>query len=188
MVYVIQLDAGDMDRFRVEGVVDSDIPPQVKNVRQVRIEYAPLFPVPPVQALLPKEAPPSPPPLPSRPSEPTKRSTQLPIGPRTKTSGPEAVKTPDFLLSPDERKKGKAKEKEAAPAGKSGHEATTGTQGEPPPHGAAVPRPWLPFIIVGLCTSVAGNVYFCWMWIETRGRYRRLAQRQRTTGEVSKDQ
>ena len=102
VVYVIQLDAGDMDRFRIDGVIESDIPPQVKNVRRVRIELATLLALPPVQELLPKEEslarPPSPSPSTPPSPEPSKRQGQRSFGAQTKTSGPATSDLPGFLV------------------------------------------------------------------------------------------
>jgi hypothetical protein len=185
VVYVVQLDADDLDRFRTDRLIESDVPPQVKNIRRLRIELATRFSSPPRQDSLPKEEPPprSPSPSSSPSPEAPKRQTERSFGTQTKLPGPGAAKTDDWLLPPDERKE--LKEKQAALAAKSGPEAKSGKQGESPSHGAAASRPWLP-PGVALCGSLGANLYFFWMWMDARGRYRRLLQRQR--GERTNDE
>jgi hypothetical protein len=196
VVYVIQLDAGDMDRFRADGLIESDIPPQVKNVRRVRIELATLFSVPPVQTPLTREeapprgpaasstlpASPAPPAAPS--SEASKRQGSRLFGSQGKTPDSGTSKLPDFLARPDEKQG--AKGKLAAPAEKSGAAEKMGKKGEPAPQAGASSRPWLPLVF--LCGSLGANVYFFWMWMDARGRYRRLVQRQRRVEEVTNGQ
>ena len=47
--------------------------------------------------------------------------------------------------------------------------------GQPEP-----PKPWLPLTltVAGLCASVGGNLYFGWLYLETRRRYRALLRRR----------
>jgi len=56
---------------------------------------------------------------------------------------------------------------------------------EPGGRQAETPKPWLPLTlaIAGLCASVGGNVYFGWLYVETRRRYRALLRRRYATGK-----
>jgi hypothetical protein len=176
-----------MDRFRVDGVIESDIPPQIKTIRRVRIELARLFSLPPVKDLLPREAtpPPSPFTVPLPSSEASKQQAQRSPGAQAKTPGSAGFKLPGFLERPEE--KTPTKGKQAAEPQKSSPDVKTGKPGEPPSQVAAGSRPWLP-LGVALCTSLGANLYFFWMWMDARGRYRRLVQRQRSAGETPNDQ
>ena len=184
--YVIQLDADDLEQFRVERLIRSDVPPQIKNIRSYRIEYGTgLFP--PRQDSLPKE-------------EPAPRGAAAPydVGRRGPAQSPwvygrgagsGGTATPDFLLRPEDKKA--ARSKTGQPAQGPGVEDKSGKQGEGGSQGvgASKPKPWMPVAVtVALCGSLGGNLYLAWLMMETRRRYRRLAQRHRKAGGTIEDE
>ncbi len=166
-----------------------------RNIRTIQIQFAlsPLTPAPDQKLLkVPSKAekPPAPPGAapPAVPADASKRSGTAPWAATEK-----AAKTPEFLRSKDARSgesdTGRGTERggeKAAAKAKTAPPGTTDKTGEPTAESPSPPRPWLP-LGVALCTSLGANVYFFWMWMEVRGRYRRLVQRRggrEETGEV----
>jgi len=183
--YVIQLDADDLEQFRVERVIRSDVPSQMKNIRSYRIEYG-MGLLPPRQDPLPKE-------------EPAPRGSVAPssdVGrrgpvqsPRVygRGAGPGGSETPDWLARPEDKKA--AGSRTGPSARGAGTADKSGKQGAGGPQGAEAPGPWAPLVVtVALCGSLGGNLYLGWLMLETRRRYRRLAQRLRKAGESTNDE
>jgi hypothetical protein len=174
--YVIQLDADDLEQFRVERVIRSDVPSQMKNIRSYRIEYG-MGRLPPRQDPLPKEEPSTRGSV-SPPSDVGRRGPPQSPWVYGRGVGSGGSATPDFLMRPEDKKA--AGSKTGPSARGAGTADKSGKQAEGGPQGAETPQPWVSLVVgVALCGSLVGNLYLAWLMSETRRRYRRLVERHR---------
>ncbi len=181
--YVIQLDADDLEQFRVERVIRTDVPSQIRNVRSYRIQYG-IGLLPPRQDPLPREEP-TQRGAAAAPSDAGRRGPAP--SPWVYGRGGGGAATPDFLQRPEDRKAAKSKTGPSAQG--PGAEDKSGKQAAGGPHEAKTPRPWMPLAVtVALCGSLGGNLYLAWLMTETRRRYRRLVQRRRGAAASTNDE
>ncbi len=175
--YIIQIAPQELEDFRLEKFIESDIPSRVKNIRRYRIELG-TRPLP--QDELPPEEPPLPPRTAGSPSpfgrQGGGRSSLLP----GRQSDPGSLFAPAVLPSAGDKKAAKDKSGFAEPGPSAsrkgdGKSATgRGPAAEPPS------KPWVPFVVAVavLFGSLGGNLYLGWLMWETRRRYRSLLHRQ----------
>ena len=147
--YVVQIAPDALGQLNSGYAIESDIPPQLKGIRRVRItvgtgdlaQVAPLAQTPPEQ---PPEKP--------RPLTPPRDSKPLPAKQATYVSdeGSESSQPKSIARKNDENR-------EDAP--------------NPQP-----PKPWMALTLtaVALCGSLGGNAYLVWIAMDSRRRYREL--------------
>jgi hypothetical protein len=187
--YVIQLDADDLEQFRVERVIRSDVPSRMKNIRSYRIEYG-MGLLPPRQDPLPKEEP-----TPRgsvggagcQPAATGRRGSAAIPWVYGRGAGLASAATPDFLMRPEDKKA--ARQKSSPSAQGAGAEDKSGKQGPGGPQQAKASPPWMPLAVtLAFCVSLGGNLYLAWLMWETRRRYRRLVQRHRKAAGTANDE
>ena len=154
--YLIQIEPGVIETLRSGEPIESDIPPQVKDVRGYRISVG--------TEQLPRELPPAAEPQFSSPSEPN----TLPPDPISKP-----LVEPATLLAPAE-----AAEQSEASAQPAWQPNSAALQQQEPP------KPWLPLTLalLMLFASLGGNAYLLWIASDFRRRYRTLLHGADATG------
>jgi hypothetical protein len=189
--YIIQIAPHEMEVFKQDRVILSEVPPQVKDIRSYRIQIG--------NELLPRQDPPQ---TPSTPASPTAMPGPAKGLPAKRTAP--AYNPFSALTSLAERYP--FSQGSAAPPGSSAESAKRA--GERPFGGAKTPttdrkteekkaddkttktghpaskepaRPWLPFTVtaVALVFSLGGNLYLGWITWETRRRFRALLRRRK---------
>lgn len=151
--YIIQIHPDDLPQFQREGVIESWVPPDVKNIRRYRIEIG----TKPLPRTLARES--------LRPADPYPTA---PIGENARLRLPPAWRVPL-----DEKAQGSAT-----------YETALTLRNEPKDQALSLsrgdgevgpPTGWLTIALtLVLLGSVAANVFFGWVTLETRAQYRRL--------------
>jgi hypothetical protein len=194
--YIIQIAPHELDIFKQEKVIWSDVKPELKDIRRYKIQIG--------NEVLPQETPktPSTPKtLPTMP-EPAKG---LPAKPRTPTYNPFPALTSlaeryPFSHGPSAPQGSSAPPGSSAESGRRAGERLFGGAKTPTtvrkadekkaddktaktehPVSKEPAKPWLPFTVtaVALVFSLGGNLYLGWITWETRQRFRALLRRRK---------
>jgi hypothetical protein len=196
--YIIQIAPHELEIFKQEKIIESEVPPQVKDIRSYRIQIG--------NELLPKQDPlppktPSTPLTPARPASPAEPAKAPPAkrtpafnpfssltsfaerypssqgSPASPGSSAESAKRDGARLfgsakAPDDKTPGGKKPDDKKPDDKSAKSQ--------PPASKEPAKPWVPFTVavVALFGSLGLNVYLGWITSETRKRYRSLLRRR----------
>ncbi len=174
--YLIQIEPEMLDTLRSGGAIESDIPPQVKNVRAYRITVG--------RKELPRELPPAATiEAPEKstaanawPSPVTGREFDSPSAPNTLPPDPTSrpIVEPAVALT---------KPAKATPSDKSSSESSPKpaweSTGDSSQQQEASSKPWVPLTLalLVLFASLGGNAYLLWIAADFRRRYRALVQR-----------
>jgi hypothetical protein len=201
MEYVVQLSVPTVEALRAGEMIESDIPPEVKDVRAIRLVVG--------SARLPRELPLAaamPPtdrlPPPTAPTIDPKLADVSPIGPVEAPAKANSMAAPQAplavpqspLAAPQTLPPGVAGEPIAerttalvqplagAASPQPGRTANASTA-EPSNPAEPEPQPWLLLTVValGLFASFGGNLYLGWVCWDVHRRYRGLLAAQGTT-------
>ncbi len=183
--YLIQIDPQMVEILRAGFAAESDIHPNVKDVRSFRISIG--------TGRLPRQDPPlrSAGPLPTTAARPggftpaesgpgEKLPWSLPGGRPTSAPAEAPAKLPPNL---DSKPVPGKRPESPAPFGKANaatFEQAIGDKGVEKADEPPSPRPWtaLTLTLAGLFGSLGGNVYLGWLFLETRRRYHALLRRE----------
>ncbi|MGA2031069.1 MAG: hypothetical protein ABSG68_02330 [Thermoguttaceae bacterium] len=150
MQYIIQIEPGTLQSLKGGSEVESDVPPEVRDIRTCRIVVG--------NGELPRK-------LPAKatgPAAPADATQQAAAPPNASSSSPaaKAPAEPPAVLTGSTNQSGNAEAKPSADDQPS----------------AAPARPWLPLslALVVLFASLGGNIFLGWIALEVRARYRAL--------------
>ena len=161
MEYIIQIEPGTLDALRPGEAIESQIPPEVRDVRAYRIVVG--------NQKLPTK-------LPEKKKEPAVGPSLGKLWePPSKTASGGKSSAPFTLPMNPESKPLERPAGFNEPLGDTSHAAAKLPTDASP--SIQPPKPWLLLwaIILGLCASVTGNVYLGWIFWELRRRCRTMA-------------
>ena len=203
--YIIQIAPHEVEVFKQERIIESEVPPQVKDIRSYRIQIG--------NELLPRQDPPKTPSTPARPTMVPEPAKAPPAKPATSAYHPFSALTSLAERYPFSQGSSASPGSSAESAKRAGEKPFGGAKAPATdrraddkklddkkpddktaktqhPASKEPAKPWVPFTVAvgALFVSLGGNFYLGWITWETRKRYRSLLRRRKKAEHHRRDE